>query len=455
MMSLFTIPTPLLSYYDWRLRRVVTIGTTSAPSSQITADTSYTIQRPNINESDVVEYDLWPITVNAPTGIDDVDDVGFLWWNPKTQKFSRTENVADYESTFSPTTLQQTYRINTAGFTAYGDPFVSRLVAYTPPTGDFIPYYTQGNYAQAVAGLVMSRDEWQALFDSGSEVIIPNLNMKVFQYGDGVKVIQNPDGTLGIVSDADGGLTAIRMHIGQNQWFWLTEFPQLDDLAIFEASQRLPTIISLIGDTNDTNDEDNANTPKSLTIAPPLAEQVQAPNASNPANPLLNGGGNLQADPFLGLGDNTGNFNPIRFTSLGEASVVSGTPQNPTKNIGLDVGKNATNSAPVLDAKVFEELEPLLQDLERLVRIAVRMANERIDARFVAALPQREVLSITDDPTSMSEDRQREIKQGAKRKQGDERQNESDTMRENAERNTPENRRARAMQLRYYYLGVS
>lgn len=444
MMSLFTIPTPPLSYYDWRLRRVVTIGTTNAPNAQITADTTYTIQRPNINPSDVVNYDLWPITVNAPTDADDVDDVGFLWWNPLTQRFSRTDNVADYESTFSPNALQQTYRLNTAGFTTYGDPFSQRLVAYTPPTGDFIPYYTQGRYAQAVSSLVMSREEWQALFDSGSEVIIPNLNMKVFQYGDGVKVIENPDGTLGIVSDAAGGLTAIRMHIGQNQWFWLTSFPQLDDVAIFEASQRLPTIISLIGDTNDEN---TTNTPKSLPIAPPLAEQVQAPNEENTA----------EANPLLGLGDNTDNFNPILFATLGNtgedsASSVSGTPQNPTKNIGLETGvTRGINSTQGLT--LDEETLSLVQDLERLVREAVRLANERIDARFVPAPLQREVLSITDDPTSMSEDRQREIKQGGKRKQGDEDKPENDMMRENAERNTPETRRARAMQLRYY-LGV-
>ena len=450
-MTTFSIPSVPISYYDWRLRKVVTIGSPVSASS-IKADTNYTIVRPNINPSDAVNYTLWPITVNANTGVANVNDVGFLWWNPKTQQLSRTENVTDYPSTFSATGLQQTYRLNSDAFTTYGKAFSRRLVDYTPTTGDFIPYYTQGSYATAVSSLVRSRDEWQALFDSGTEVIIPGIGKKVIQYGDGVQVIQNSDGTLDIVSDVTGGLLAIRPYIDSNKWFWLTSFPQFDDTLIFQASQRLPTIVDLIdllnkNTTEKTLQQTSTASPKGFLIPPPLTQ-----NIINPASPVdptfntLNQETPIETEPlsegiqtstetspsllgYIASNPKTDEIRPIE------------DPLNPNKTLGLSLTKTPDTTA-----------NNLLNELTQVVEDVVRRTNTNVDARRFSILSQNEGLSITDDPSSLSEDRILELTQGQRDlKGGLNSGTDTDMLKEAAQQNTPEVRRQKAMQLRYYF----
>jgi len=453
-MTNFSIPVVPITYYDWRLRKVVTIGS-PVSASTIQADTTYTIVRPNINPSDVVKYPLAPITVNAPTGVADVASVGYIWWNPKTQKISRTNNLSDYSSTFSATGLNQTYRVNTDAFTDYGNTFAPKIVPYTPLTGDFVPYYTQGNYASAVSALVMSRDEWQALFDSGTEVIIPGIGKKIIQYGDGVKVIQNSDGSLGIVSDVAGGLLAIEQHIDNNKWFWLTSFPQLDDYAIFQASQRLPAIIDLI-DTLKKNTSPQTVTPqdpKGLPIPPApqtpaltstlLTTQPKRPDETSlnttvqPASAEgLSALGNTQApidvSPSL-LGYNSPNL------KVNESKQAQD-PLNPTKSIGLSFSESSTSPA-----------NDLIEELTKIVEALLRQANTTVEARRFSLLSQKEGLSIADDPSSISEERLSELKKGQGALQGGLSNEEgADMLKEEAQRNTPEVRRQKAMQLRYY-----
>ncbi|MCE2930550.1 MAG: hypothetical protein LW809_04070 [Vampirovibrionales bacterium] len=445
-MTNFSIPAVPITYYDWRLRKVVTIGSPKSAST-IQADTSYTIVRPNINPSDVVNYPLAPITVNASTGLADVDDVGYLWWDPKTQTLSRTNNFNDYASSFSATSLKQTYRVNTDAFTDYGNTFAPKIVPYTPLTSDFVPYYTQGNYANTVSSLVMSRDEWQALFDSGTEVIIPGIGRKVIQYGDGVKVIENSDGTLGIVSDSAGGLLAIEQHIDNNKWFWLTSFPQLDDYAIFQASQRLPSIIDLI----DSLKENTAQqTPKRLPIPPPPQANLNtlAPIVTSATPKPLDK--EAQASQLLGSSASTKTQAPVDVSPslLGYISPTLKTntatqdedPLNPTKSLGLTF-----SDAPSLSA------DDLIQALAKIVQELLRQSNTTVEARRYSILPQGEGLSITDDPSSMSEDRLNELKQGQGSLGGSlSSEDGADMLKEEAQRNTPEVRRQKAMQLRYY-----
>ncbi|MFN7310475.1 MAG: hypothetical protein ACK5T0_03805 [Vampirovibrionales bacterium] len=445
-MSNFSIPAVPITYYDWRLRKVVSIGSPISAST-IKADTTYTTALANVNPSDVVKYAIAPITVNAQTGVADVADVGFWWWNPKTQKISRTSQVTDYASTFSATGLTQTYRINTDAFTDYGNISAPKVVPYTPLTSDFVPYYTQGKYATSVSSLVMSRDEWQALFDSGTEVIIPGIGRKIIQYGDGVKVIQNSDGTLGIVSDAAGGLLRIEQHIDNNKWFWLTSFPELDDYAIFQASQRLPSIIDLIDSLTKGTAPEKL---KSLPIPPPpqINSNALAPIVTNATQKPLN----KEAQSIQGLGSPASTETPapadVSPSLLGyispnfktDAATQGEDPLNPTKSLGLTL-----SDAPSVSA------DDLIQELTKIVQDLLRQSNTTVDARRYSILRQGEGLSIADDPSSMSEDRLNELKQGQGSLQGGlSSEDGADMLKEEAQRNTPEVRRQKAMQMRYY-----
>jgi len=454
-MTTFSIPSVPITYYDWRLRKVVTIG--SPPSaSTITANTTYTTALAQVNTSDVVNYALAPITVNAPTSLTDVAEVGYWWWNPKTQRISRTNNVNDYTSNFSVLGLQQTFRVNTDALSDYGNTFAPKIVPYTPLIGDFIPYYTQGKYASAVSSLVMTQAEWQALFDSGTEVILSGLGKKVIQYGDGVKVIENSDGTLGIVSDAAGGLQAIELYIDQNKWFWLTSFPELDDYAIFQASQRLPTLVELIDTLKQAPSSSKRGTlgPSPLPSPPVLLSTSSSlaivPNASNqdlfrrtslptPRN----------SERPLALFQTTGDVPP---TLSGKSSLQRNVPLanqqegplNPTKSLGLRVEQPSTEKEETVNDAPIQQVDAFLRQL-----------NQTGDARRFSWLAQKEGLSITDEPSSMSEERLVELKKGQGALQGGlSNENDADLLKQEAQRNTPEVRRQKAMQLRYY-LGMS
>jgi hypothetical protein len=446
-MSTFSIPAVPISYYDWRLRKVVRIGS-PVSASTIKSDTTYTTALANVNPSDVVKYVLAPIAVNAQTEVADVADVGFWWWNPKTQKISQTSQITDYASTFSATGLTQTYRINTEAFTDYGNVSAPKIVPYTALTSDFVPYYTQGKYATSVSALVMSRDEWQALFDSGTEVIISGIGKKVIQYGDGVKVVQNSDGTLGIVSDVAGGLVRVEQHIDNNMWFWLTSFPQLDDYAIFQASQRLPAIIDLLDTLKKNTASPSAQ--QGLPIPPPsqINSNALAPIiTTSTQKPLNNPTQTVQgldspastetqapADVSLSL---LGYIPPD--LEVSEAKEGQD-PLNPTKSLGLTF-----SDAPSLSA------DDLIQELTKIVQDLLRQSNTTVEARRYSILPQAEGLSIADDPSSMSDDRLHELKQGQGALQGGlNSEDGSDMLKEEAQRNTPEVRRQKAMQMRYY-----
>ncbi len=446
-MTNFSIPAVPITYYDWRLRKVVTIGSPTSAST-IQANTTYTTALANVNPSDVVKYAIAPITVNAPTGVANVSTVGYWWWNPKTQKINRTKNLGDYASTFSATGLNQTYRINTDAFTDYGNISVPKIVPYTPLTGDFVPYYTQGKYARSVSALVKSRDEWQALFDSGTEVIIPGIGKKMIQYGDGVKVIQNSDGTLGILSDVAGGLLAIEQHIDNNKWFWLTSFPQLDDYAIFQASQRLPSIIDLLDTLKKNTPSPSAQ--QSLPIPPPPQLNSNALTPIGPTatqKPLNNPIQTTQGldSPATTETQAPADVSPSLLGYISPNVKVSKAkegqdPLNPTKSLGLTFVDTPSTSADDL----IEELTKIVQDL-------VRQSNTTVESRRFSILPQGEGLSIADDPSSMSDDRLNELKQGQGSLQGGfNNEDGGDMLKEEAQRNTPEVRRQKAMQLRYY-----
>jgi hypothetical protein len=453
-MTSFSIPSVPITYYDWRLRKVVTIG--SPPSaSTITANTTYTTALAQVNPSDVVKYALAPIPVNAPTSLTDVAEVGYWWWNPKTQRISRSNNVNDYTSNFSVSALQQTYRVNTDALTDYGNTFAPKIVPYTPLTGGFVPYYTQGKYASAVSSLVMTREEWQALFDSGTEVILSGIGKKITQYGDGVKVIQNSDGTLGIVSDAAGGLQAIEQYIDNNKWFWLTSFPELDDYAIFQASQRLPTLVDLIDTLKQTAPSPKSGTPEAPILSKPPSPNVTLPNSSGLATlPKASNQGlfTLTSPPTLSkvlspltLSQTPGDApSSLREESSPQRNVPLANqgegPLNPTKWLGLRVEPSSAEMGETLNDALTQQVDAFLRQL-----------NNSGDARRFSLLAQNEGLSITDDPSSMSEDRLVELKKGQGALQGGlSSENDADLLKQEAQRNTPEVRRQKAMQLRYY-----
>ncbi|XVJ51823.1 MAG: hypothetical protein HEQ32_07010 [Vampirovibrio sp.] len=382
-MSFFSIPTEPLTYYDWRQRKKVTIGS-PASTATLKADSTYTIRLADINASDAVGYTLPTIQVNADTSTTDPNRLGFWWWNPKTQRLTQTSNYADYASTFTAANLSQTYRLSTAGFTTYGDPFVSRLTAYTPPANtDFLPYYTQGAYASAVRGLVMSREEWQALFDSANDVALPNLGMEVRQYGDGVKVIQNADGSLGILSDTAGGILSIRRKLTANQWFWLLDFPALDDLSINQASQRLPTVIDLVAGLSSPSKgkTSTAASPAPLT-PPPIEEATQnslladLPSFNTPP---------VQESTSADASDSSNRENPVNVDPLKATSPLRIRPavfSRQATPFATFTGDRSTNTLSALPERAFLNLSFNLEG-ERLVKDAVRRSNITADARRV------------------------------------------------------------------------
>jgi hypothetical protein len=318
-----------------------------------------------------------------------------------------------------------------------------------------VPYYTQGKYATAVSSLVMTREEWQALFDSGTEVILSGIGKKIIQYGDGVKVIQNSDGTLGIVSDTAGGLQAIEQHIDNNKWFWLTSFPELDDYAIFQASQRLPTFVDLIDTLKQTSASPKGGTPEPPILPMPPSANVPLANSSGLATlPKASNQGlfTLTSPPTLSK-----SFSPLALSqtlgdapsSLGEEGALQGSeplvnqgegPLNPTKWLGLRVEPSSAEIGNTLNDALTQQVDAFLRQL-----------NNTGDARRFSLLAQNEGLSITDDPSSMSEDRLFELKKGQGALQGGlSSENDADLLKQEAQRNTPEVRRQKAMQLRYY-----
>jgi hypothetical protein len=95
--------------------------------------------------------------------------------------------------------------------------------------------------------------------------------------------------------------------------------------------------------------------------------------------------------------------------------------------------------------------DDLIQELTKIVQDLLRQSNTTVDARRYSILPQGEGLSIADDPSSMSEDRLNELKQGQGSLQGGlSSEDGADMLKEEAQRNTPEVRRQKAMQMRYY-----
>jgi hypothetical protein len=231
-----------LRLFNWASRRYITWG--PQPSiNTLEASSQYTTRLPDINESDRVNWQLLPFRVFPDSTLADVPTQPFLWWNPETQRIDYTATYDDYASRFSETALNRTWQLNMNAFTTFGNPETARLIPYVAPASPIVPYYTQGPYPDFFAGVIMSQSEWQALFDSDDVVSLPGLGIEIEQWGDGVTVTQLADGTLGVVSTATGGLLDIRLNAERDTWFWLAPIPQLDDDAIFQASQReTPTV---------------------------------------------------------------------------------------------------------------------------------------------------------------------------------------------------------------------
>jgi hypothetical protein len=123
-----------------------------------------------------------------------------------------------------------------------------------------------------------------------------------------------------------------------------------------------------------------------------------------------------------------------------DAATQGEDPLNPTKSLGLTF-----SDAPSVSA------DDLIQELTKIVQDLLRQSNTTVDARRYSILPQGEGLSIADDPSSMSEDRLNELKQGQGSLQGGlSSEDGADMLKEEAQRNTPEVRRQKAMQMRYY-----
>jgi hypothetical protein len=229
----------------------------------------------------------------------------------------------------------------------------------------------------------MSREEWQALFDSANDVALPNLGMEVRQYGDGVKVIQNADGSLGILSDAAGGLLSVRRKLTANQWFWLLDFPALDDLSIDQASQRLPTVIDLVAGLSSPSKKktSTAESPAPLTPsveeAPPNKRLGELPSFN--ATPVQ-ASTSAEASDSLNR-ENTVNVDPLKATSpLRLRPAVFSRQATPFETF---TGDRSTNTPTALPEDVSLNLSFNLEG-ERLVKDAVRRSNITTDPRLVS-----------------------------------------------------------------------
>jgi hypothetical protein len=181
-MSITNITSQYTVYFNWLTRQYEHYGS-AMPTSPIQANTPYTVTLPEINESDTLQWQLPTLRVQPATTLSNVDDVGFLWWNPETQRVERTATYEEYASKFSPTALNQTWKLNTANFTRFGNPFEQRLIPYDGTGVSDVPYTTQGAYPQFFSGLVMTQAEWQALFDSDDIVTLPGLGIEIEQWG--------------------------------------------------------------------------------------------------------------------------------------------------------------------------------------------------------------------------------------------------------------------------------
>jgi hypothetical protein len=428
-------------YFNWLTREYEAFGS-STPTSPIQADTAYTVTLPTINESDSLQWQLPTLRVQPATTLANVNEVGFLWWNSETQRVERTATYEEYASKFSPTALNQTWQLNNANFTRFGNPFESRLVPYDGTNVSDVPYTTQGAYPQFFKGLVMTQAEWQALFDSADTVTLPGLGIQIEQWGDGVVVTTKADGTLGIESTATGGLLDIRIVAEASQWFWLTPLPELDEVAIYQASQRqtperdtaplpIPTPENSVG-INSLSDVEEVN---QSPTAPLPAEEDLTPNTQAPINSEVPAQALRQPAPS-GL-EVQGNNRPIEPLSKpfapnqaeGTAPEAGGLPQ--------------LQSKPLLEARVIAPAPLSLP--EDSTPEAGRAGNE---GRLPIQPPVQDIKLINDDATSFNEDRLRAHRYDINGKGAS--SAEEQFLRKRAYENTPEIKRLKAEQLRAY-----
>jgi hypothetical protein len=244
---------------------------------------------------------------------------------------------------------------------------------------------------------------------------------------------------MGIESTATGGLLDIRIVAEASQWFWLNPLPELDEVAIYQASQR-QTPERDTAPVAPVTPTSNSSLSDSEIVPPAVQPQTDSPEA--PASPPQSPTEDPEAPTTLAPQPTTTND----LARDSQASTTGNVAPTPPQSTGENIVPQANitlQSKPLLEARSIAPAPLAL--LEDATPEPGRAGNE---GRLPIQPPMADVKLINDDATSFSEERLRAHRYDVKGKGAN--NAEEQLLRKRAYENTPEMKRLKAEQLRAY-----